>query len=135
MYRSITLLERLARRGAAPTAREDRVAVLRSIIGNMQRILNTRQGSAAAQMDLGLPSPHELMQAFPASVDDAQRAIRACILKFEPRLSNVVVAHLPSDDESHAITFTVSAQLAGDKRDPVSFSTSITPDGRIRLKA
>ena len=64
MLRSITLLERLnraAREGGARTIKEDRGAVMRSVMLNLQRILNTRQGSSLAQDDLGIPSPHELL--------------------------------------------------------------------------
>ncbi len=138
MLRSITLLERLnraAREGGARTVKEDRGAVMRSVLLNLQRILNTRQGSAAAQSDLGVPSPHELLIGFPASLDQAQRAVKQCIQRYEPRLVNVVVAIDKEDDQKQAIAFSVTAQLAGgDRRDPVSFHTAISPDGRIRLR-
>jgi len=138
MLRSITLLERLnraAREGGERTVKEDRGAVMRSVLLNLQRILNTRQGSAAAQNDLGVPSPHELLIGFPSSLDQAQRAVKQCIQRYEPRLVNVVVSIDKEDDQKQAIAFSVTAQLAGgDRRDPVTFHTAISPDGRIRLR-
>ncbi len=138
MLRSITLFERLnraAREGGARTVKEDRGAVMRSVLLNLQRILNSRQGAAAAQPDLGIPSPHELLQGYPASAEQAQRAVKACIQRYEPRLANVVVVIDKSEEVRQSISFQVSAQLAGgDRRDPVSFHTAITPDGRIRLR-
>jgi len=138
MLRNITLLERLdraAREGGVRTVKEDRGAVMRSVLRNLQRILNTRQGSAAAQADLGIPSPHELMRGYPATTETALKAVKACIQRYEPRLVNVVVTVDKAEEERMAIGFTVSAQLAGgDRRDPVSFHTSITPDGRMRLR-
>ncbi len=138
MLRSITLLERLnraAREGGARTIKEDRGAVMRSVMLNLQRILNTRQGSSPAQDDLGIPSPHELLQGFPATAEEAQKSVKACIMRYEPRLVNVVVTAEKLEDVRQSIAFQVSAQLAGgDRRDPVSFHTSITQDGRIRLR-
>ena len=138
MLRNITLLERLnraAREGGARTVMEDRGAVMRSVLLNLQRILNSRQGGAAAQPELGIPSPHELMRGYPATTEVALRAVKLCIQRFEPRLTNVLVAIDKSEEQRLAIGFTVSAQLAGgDRRDPVSFHTSISPDGRLRLR-
>lgn len=138
MLRNITLLERLsraAREGGARTVKEDRGAVMRSVLLNLQRILNSREGAAAAQPELGIPSPHELMRGYPATTEVALRAVKLCIQRFEPRLTNVVVTIDRSEEQRMAIGFTVSAQLAGgDRRDPVSFHTSITPDGRLRLR-
>lgn len=138
MLRSITLLERLtlaAQGKGVRTLREDRAAVLRSVLGNLGHLLNTRQGSAAAQPDLGVPSPHELMQGFPETLDDARRAIKTCITMYEPRLTNVVVTHLVDETSDLVIRFQVSAQLAGGTtRDPVSFRTAVTPDGILRIQ-
>ncbi len=138
MLRNITLLERLnraAREGGDRTVKEDRGAVMRSVLRNLQCILNTREGSAAAQPELGIPSPHELMCGYPTSIEVALRAVKLCLQRFEPRLTNVVVSIDQAEAERMAIGFTVSAQLAGgDRRDPVSFHTSITPDGRMRLR-
>ena len=48
---------------------------------------------------------------------------------------NVLVTAEKLEDVRQSIAFQVSAQLAGgDRRDPVSFHTSITQDGRIRLR-
>jgi type VI secretion system protein len=138
MLRNITLLERLsraAREGGARTVKEDRGAVMRSVLLNLQRILNSREGAAAAQPELGIPSPHELMRGYPATTEVALRAVKLCIQRFEPRLTNVVVTIDKSEEQRMAIGFTVAAQLAGgDRRDPISFHTSITPDGRMRLR-
>jgi len=138
MLRSITLLERLTRAAngqASRTLHEDRPAVLRSILHNLENLLNTRTGSAPAQMDLGVPSPHELMQGFPATLDDARRAIKTCIQTYEPRLSNVVVSPITADDRDLVIRFQVAAQLAGgDDHDAVSFRTAIGADGIVRIE-
>jgi len=138
MYRNVTLLERIALASAGDrnrTIQEDRGAVARSILRNLQMLLNSRQGNAPAQMDLGIPSPHELMQGFPGTLDSAQKAIRQCILRYEPRVTAVLVTHVPSTDGAQSVSFRISAQLAGDGRpESLSLQTAITADGRIRIK-
>jgi type VI secretion system protein len=138
MHRSVTLLERLAlavRNGQARSLQEDRGATMRSILKNLQQVLNSRQGHALAQMDLGIPSPHELMQGFPGTLEQAQRAIRQCILRYEPRLAGAVVTYIKPEEGSQTIGFQVTAQLAGDgSRESLSFHTAISPDGRLRLR-
>ena len=138
MHRSLTLLERLdaAAHGAAVrTLGEDRQAVVRSILKNLQRILNSRQGNAPAQMDLGIPSPHELMQGYPTTLERAQKIIRSCIQRYEPRLTAVVVSK-DGEDSVAGINFRITAQLAGDgPREVLSVQTAISPTGRIRLAA
>ncbi len=134
MLPSLTLLERLAQGRSDRTVVADRAALVRSVLANVQRILNTRAGSAGAQMDLGLPSPHELMQGFPATMHDAQNAIRTCILKYEPRLAAAVVSWVPQPDGAPDLRFAISATLADDARTPLSFTTAVNRDGRIRLQ-
>ncbi len=137
MYRTASLLERLdaaARGQSGRTIQEDRAAAVRSIVRNLQRMLNSRQGNAPAQMDLGIPSPHELMQGFPATLDQAIRTIRTCIMRYEPRLTAVVVTHLPAEESAAGIAFRITAQLAGDgPREQLSLQTAISANGRIRL--
>ncbi|MBA3685081.1 MAG: type VI secretion system baseplate subunit TssE [Planctomycetes bacterium] len=127
-----TLLERLAgERGARPRATGDsRTALRDSILRNVQDLLSVRLGNAAAQTDLGMPPPGELLRDHPACVPRVQAIIAACIARYEPRLTAVRVTHLPQDD-TLAIRFQIVAQYADASRAPVSFSTSVDQDGQI----
>lgn len=134
--RSATLLERLSAssRGVALSLREDRAAAMRSVLRNLQRLLNTRVGSAAAQSELGTPSPHELLQGYPGTVKASQETIARCISRYEPRLRDVRVSIDIDEAEVGEIAFKVTAKLIlGDGKDPISFHTAIGSDGRIRL--
>ncbi|GDY14346.1 hypothetical protein LBMAG53_32240 [Planctomycetota bacterium] len=129
----VALLERLSAGDRGPTLAEDRAAVLRSVLRNLSRVLNSRQGSAPAQMELGLPSPHELLQGFPANLPRTLKDIRACLQRYEPRLAGVVVKHVPSEGGDLAIRFQITAVLAGGDRTPVNLATAFTGDGRVRI--
>jgi len=128
----VALLERLA----APDVRHaasDPAAVVRSVIYNLRRVLNSREGSAPAQPELGLPSPHELLQNWPVSREAALAAVRRCVQRYEPRLTDVVVRSVPYSPGDTALSFQVAARLIGPERTPVTLTTAVTADGRVSL--
>ena len=133
----VALLERLAASDGRSGARDGiggdhDAAVVRSVLFNLRRILNSREGAAQAQRDLGLPSPQDLLQNWPSSREGALTAIRRCIQRFEPRLTEVVVRAMPSTGEL-ALSFQIAARLIGPGRIPISLTTAVTPDGRMSL--
>ncbi len=131
-----SLLERLSRprAAAARTMSENTPELVRSVLRNLQRILNSRQGHAAAQMDLGMPAPCEITQAFPDALAWMLRGIRACIEKYEPRIQVVDIARVESEEDALTLRFQITARVAAMKGGPtVSFDTVVDPTGRIRL--
>ncbi len=106
----------------------------RSILKNLQRLLNTRLGHAPAQMDLGMPAPSEIVQAAPDAVGLVQKNLRACIEKYEPRLSSVEITRVESDQDVLTLRFQVTGRITG-ARDGRSFSfeTMVDPRGHIKL--
>jgi len=95
-----SILERLAKpatRGRR-TLTENTHEITKSVLRNLQHILNSRLGDAPAQPDLGMPAPSEITQASPDAVNLVIRNLRACIEKYEPRLSGVDIAHIEAAD-------------------------------------
>jgi len=90
----VALLERLSGTVSRHAA-EDPGAVMRSVFYNLRRVLNSREGSAGANLEFGLPSPHELLQNWPGSQAQALAAVRRCLQRFEPRLTDIVVRPVP----------------------------------------
>ncbi len=131
-----TLLERIAAvgRGGGRSLRTDRAAVLRSVVRNVHGLMNTRQGSAGAQLELGIPSPHELFHDYPASLTSAVRTMRACIQRYEPRLIGVVIEPEVQADDALSIRFKISGRLLDDEsRQPLTIHTSVDRDGEVRI--
>ena len=115
---------------------EDTNAQVRSILRNLARILNARVGQAPAQMDFGIPSPSEIAQGYPESLTTMQKTIRMSIERYEPRLKDVQVLQIESDDIRLAVRFQVSARLATSKEGRhVSFDTLMDPSGHVNLNA
>lgn len=123
------LLSRLA--SADPSRPVDEV---HSIIGNLRAILNTRLGDSMAAREFGVVDFVDLVHQFPAAAQVIQRSIRNTISEFEPRLRNVRVRVVSSDDPL-AIAFEVSARLAGDKRRGlVRVRTEMSQGGRVKVE-
>jgi type VI secretion system protein len=131
-----SILERLAKpatRGQR-TLNENTHEITRSVLRNLQHILNTRLGDAPAQPDLGMPSPSEITQAAPDAINLVMRNLRACIEKYEPRLSSIDIAHVEAGDEILTLRFQVTARLIVAKDGAtISFDTVVNPGGHIRL--
>jgi type VI secretion system protein len=61
------------------------------------------------------------------------RSIRHTIQTYEPRLTNVRVKHLPSEDLT--LRYELTAQLVtGSSKLPVTFETTIDPSRRILVR-
>ena len=137
MFSERTLLERLAkpRTLAVRTLSENTTELTRSVLRHLQRMLNARQGHAPAQMDYGIPDPSEVVHSTSNAIGDMQRAIKACIEKYEPRLRSVNVMHVESENDVLSLRFQITAQLSTSKeRLPVCFDTLVDASGRIKIK-
>lgn len=106
---------------------------VRSIIGNLRAILNTRLGDSMACADFGVVDFCDLVHEFPAATHTLQRSIRDTITEYEPRLRNVRV-RIVATDNPLVLAFEVSARLADDpKRGLVRVRTEVSQGGRFRV--
>lgn len=113
----------------------DHHALMVSVLSNLRDVLGSRQGSAPAQPDLGLPPPNELRHNYPTSIADVQRAITATITRYEPRLSDVQVTYVQVEGESLVVHFQISATLiTGGRRQAVALETSVDHCGQVRVE-
>jgi type VI secretion system protein len=137
MFSERTLFERLARprtRGAR-TMVESTPELVRSVLRNLQNILNARLGNAAAQPDLGMPAPSDITRSGADSIDRLIETLRACVQKYEPRLAAVDVVHVESENEKLVLRFQVTARIASSKDETyISFDTLVDPSGRIKVQ-
>jgi type VI secretion system protein len=132
-----SIMERLAKPSTKGlrTMTENTKEITRSVLLNLQHILNSRLGDAPAQPDLGMPSPSEITQASPDAINMVMRNLRACIEKYEPRLSGIDIAHVEAGDEILTLRFQVTARLVVSKDGTtISFDTVVNPGGHIRLQ-
>ena len=138
MFTENTLLERLARsrESVKRTLSEDTGELVRSVVRQLQKLLNSRQGHAAAQMDYGVPESSEVVHNFPTAIREMQRGILTSIEKYEPRLCSVTVTHVEDEDDPFTLRFQIGAQLSTPKvKTHVCFDTSVDSAGRIPITA
>lgn len=137
MPHELTILERLRRGDAArpQSSIEDTDLLVRSIEGNLTRLLNAREGSAAAQPDYGMPPPSEIVHAFPRAVSRVQRHVKNLLERFEPRLGDVEVVHLENEADKLSLRFRIQARLATSPSAMwVTYDLKFDPSGRVTLR-
>lgn len=125
------LLSRIARPPAGAAPKKDEV---REIADHLRVLLNTRRGDSATVPDFGLDDFADLVHNFPDAIQVLQRSIRQALQKYEPRLRNVSVRELPSEDPL-VLRFEITGQLAGSKgRGLLRFRTDCTPGGKFEVE-
>lgn len=131
------LLERIRSRNKDPLrrSREDLGRTMDSVLGHLQRILNTRQGNVPIAEDFGVPDFTDLLHGYPQSLRDFERSIRQTIRKYEPRLKAVRVSFVPIEEGAFSLRFQITGRLATeDHQDPVFFESVVGSDGKISIK-
>ena len=90
---------------------------------------------APAQMDIGVPDLAEVTHSAPQSISAMGRAIKECIEKYEPRLTDIQVTHVETGDDILTLRYQITARIAtGNDRQMVWFDTMMDSVGRISLK-
>lgn len=100
---------------------EDRHHFL-SVMSNLNRLFNTRQGSVKHLPGYGLPDISSVYREAPRSIDGLRRAIKESVQKYEPRLRRVHVKHKETDTYDMRLVFILTAELKDGER--VQFETT-----------
>lgn len=102
----------------------------------LANLLNTRQGSAAASVDYGLPDFNELTHTPMQLIKAIERSILKAIVTYEPRLKEVVVMGMMDEEVPDRLRFNINGMLEmGGERYQVNYQSVLTPGGRVIVKA
>jgi type VI secretion system protein len=105
----------------------------RSVLDHLRAMCTTRHGTMVTMPDYGVADVSEMIHSFPDAIAEMARSIRHTIQTYEPRLTNVRVKHLPSEDLT--LRYELTAQLVtGNSKVPVTFETTIDPSRRILVR-
>jgi type VI secretion system protein len=110
-----------------------RTDVVSSVVDHLKDMLNTRTGESVTVPDFGVVDFADVCHNMPEAIGAIQQSIRATILKYEPRLKNVSVRFVPSEDPL-VLRFEVVARLADARRSVVRLRTNLEPGGFIRVE-
>lgn len=106
-----SLFDRIGEAARPPGRRRSKEALLRSVQGNLQNVLNTRSGSCYGSPELGIADLNDESLASGALRNEISKAISNCILRYEPRISEVTAAairedrHAPLELRFHIVAF------------------------------
>jgi len=127
------LLSRLDGQAPGQSARviDDR----ESILNHLKVLLNARQGGSPCAEAFGIPDFADIVHSFPVAIQVIQRAIKDTILKFEPRLTQVNVRHVPSENPL-TLRYEITGQSArGNHRGPLKLTTQISAGGHVDVES
>lgn len=105
----------------------------RSIAAHLRVLFGTCRGGAAAAPDLGRPDLTELVHTWPDGVRAVERALRALVERFEPRLADVTVRAVTSADPL-VLAFQVRGRAAREPGRIHRFVTEIDSLGRCTVR-
>jgi type VI secretion system protein len=107
---------------------------VQSILENLRAILNTRVGDSQAASEFGIIDLADLVHNFPNAAQIMEKSIRATVAEYEPRLKQVRVRLVPSDDPL-TLVFEIAARLSGDKHQGmVRVRTEVNSSGRVHVE-
>lgn len=105
-----------------------------SIVEHLRVLLNARRGNSLSAPDFGIPDFSDLVHNFPGAVQVLQRAIRETILAFEPRIKQVTVRHVPSEDPL-TLRYEITGQSANSRggRGSLRLTTQMSAGGHVNV--
>lgn len=114
----------------------DQSMLLENIIDNLRRILNSREGCCEIRQDYGMPDLNGLVTDFNNAINPVIRSVKYQIEKFEPRLTGVVVRHVPDPDNPLNVNFRITATVKSEHvSEKISFETILSDTGRVRIRS
>ncbi|MGA1846958.1 type VI secretion system baseplate subunit TssE [Deferribacter abyssi] len=103
-----------------------------SISSHLQRMLNVRKGSVIIDKEYGVPdftnSPFDSLSEMGKTMAEE---IKEFIERYEPRLGNVKVVFLESEEKELVLKFKIEGELIFKNKLPVTFETWMDPNGKI----
>lgn len=105
--------------------------VIMSVLDNMQRILNARQGALSHLPDYGLPDMTKILQGMPCTAHELMGTLSAVLLKYEPRLKSITVVMMDQEIPGE-LRYAIDAELKGIGL--VRYGTAFMPEGRVLIR-
>ncbi len=132
------LLKRLQRWDdmAHPGMELDAAAYTESVLADLARLYNTRQGTVLIDPEYGLmdfTNLHDVLS--PNDLEALSRDIRQATSRFEPRLNDVEVEYRPRGGEQGLLRFMVTARLSfRDQSLAMQYDIVLHGDGRVVIE-
>jgi type VI secretion system protein len=109
-----------------------RSTVLESVVAHLRVLLNSRTGTSLTIPDYGVIDFNDIVHNLPDGVRFIQASLQETIQTHEPRLTNVKVRYLKTDD-SLLLRFEITARLAGDPLNVLRIHSHLYPGGMFAI--
>ncbi|NTS77912.1 type VI secretion system baseplate subunit TssE [Catenovulum sp. SM1970] len=103
----------------------------RSVQKHLNTLLNARRGVLKHLNDYGLPDVQDIYEALPYSQHTLANEVKQLILKYEPRIKNVIVTPIDIKDENCVIRLDIKAFLATGQS--MRFNTRFATGGKANV--
>ncbi|GAB4255126.1 MAG: type VI secretion system baseplate subunit TssE [Thermoleophilia bacterium] len=105
---------------------------IQSVMSNLNRLFNTRQGSLAHLPDYGLPEAATIYRDAEYPIEELRKNIKEVVEKYEPRLRRVHITHQGTDDDRFRLSFLITAELERGER--VRFQTTFATNDLVHVR-
>ena len=102
-----------------------------SVLDNLQRILNSREGALSHLPDYGLPDMSMILQGLPATAQNLMQSMAQMLLRYEPRLAAIEVQLLEQVLPGH-LEYALHLQLKHGAAQ--TFAATLSSDGRALVR-
>ncbi len=107
--------------------------LIRSVLGNIQRILNSRSGALKHLPDYGIPDLSMVYKNLPSSAHDLRAHMRTALLKYEPRLTGLDIHLAESKDNLMVLCYQLDCSI--EQIGTVVIDTYFMPDGIVDVSS
>lgn len=120
----------------AERRRADIGAYTESVFADLANLYNTRRGAVQISDAYGLPDFVNMLNSFaPPGIEYIEAVIRETTQRFEPRLRDVSVQHVPRDGDAGLLRFNIAGNLVfRGSAVPVQFDAVLQGDGSVALQ-
>jgi type VI secretion system protein len=121
--------------GGSRTLRENTARLADSVLTNLRRLLNSRNGIAPMDLDYGIPDLVDAIHNLPDATTDIRKAIKTAIERYEPRLRRVTVKAVENPADPLALHFEISAEvISEEEKASVWIETRVDSSGYVEMK-
>lgn len=105
----------------------------RSVLDNIQRILNSRSGTLKHLPDYGIPDLSTVYKNLPSSAQDLRTHMYKTLLKYEPRLTGLEIKLTESKDNVMILCYQLDCTI--NQVGSIIIDTYFMPEGSVNVKS
>ena len=107
-----------------------------SVLEDLGKIYNTRQGTVVIDATFGLPDFTSLMNTMsPPEIDGLSDNIEDVTMQYDKRIKNVISRYQKREDDMGIVRFSITAKLQfKDQLIPLAFDTLLQGDGSVLIQ-